>query len=288
MRAAWVNLGRMLDEPDIITSRSNARVKELRTALSGKAARTGDLLGVEGLQLIGELHRSGGALETLFVREGSEAALEVGWPSELRPQQTITFSREAFDSAVSTATPQGIAATWRIAEPTYSPGSHDCTLVLENLQDPGNLGTLLRTAEAFGIAAVLATPATANQWNPKVVRASAGSVFRVPVLRASLEDHMAALHARGTRTFAAVSSFLHAKPGETVPATSLAYDADFSGPCALFIGNEGAGLTDAARALADVQVRIPCATESLNAAVAGSVLMYEAMRQRKQRGDRHS
>ena len=159
-----------------------------------------------------------------------------------------------------------------------------CVLLLENLQDPGNLGTLLRSAEAFGITAVLVTETTANQWNPKVVRASAGSVFRLPTLRSTLEEHMEHLRADGLRTFAAVSSFIDREHEEESKPTSLSYDAKFTEPCALLIGNEGAGLTAAARKLSDEQVRIPCTTESLNAAVAGSVLMYEVLRQ----GDRHS
>lgn len=276
----WVHLGRMPDAPAIITSRSNLRVKELRAAVSGKAATNGDLLGIEGLQLIGELHKSGGVFETIYVREGSEAAMEVGWPSRLRAEQTVILSREAFDSAVTTATPQGIAATWKICEPVAAGVVSGCLLLLENLQDPGNLGTLLRSAEAFGITAVLTTHATVNQWNPKVVRSSAGSVFRLPVVRATLEEHINHLHAKGVRTFAAVSSFIRPQHGEGHAPTSLAYDAVFTEPCALLIGNEGGGLSDAAQRVADEHVRIPCATESLNAAVAGSVLMYEVMRQR--------
>ena len=280
----WVHLERMPATAAAITSRSNARVKELRAALSGKASGTGDLLGIEGLQLIGELHKSGASLDTLYVREGSETMLEVGWPSALRFAQRVTLSHAAFDSAVTTATPQGIAATWKITEPALAPGPHGSVLLLESLADPGNLGTLLRSAEAFGIAAVLVTPATANQWNPKVVRASAGSVFRLPVVRSTLEEHIGVLRAQGVRSFAAVSTFLRARGGERSPVTALAYDADLTGPVAILIGNEGAGLSDAAREMADVQVRIPCAAESLNAAVAGSVLMYEVLRQREKRG----
>ena len=279
----WVHLERMPDAPAMITSRSNLRVKELRAAVSGKATTNGDLLGIEGLQLIGELHKSGGVFETIYVREGSEAAMEVGWPSRLRAGQTMRLSRAAFDSAVTTATPQGIAATWKIREPVAAEAISGCLLLLENLQDPGNLGTLLRSAEAFGITAVLTTHATVNQWNPKVVRSSAGSVFRLPVVRATLEKHINHLRANGVRTFAAVSSFPGAEHEGPSPTMSLAYDAKLVEPCALLIGNEGGGLSDAARKLADEQVRIPCATESLNAAVAGSVLMYEVMRQRDQR-----
>ena len=282
--------------PPPITSRSNARVKELRQSLSGQARRTGDLLGVEGLHLVGELHKSGHSFETLYLREGGESVIEVGWPANLRTQQWLVLSRDVFDSSVTTATPQGIAATWAIREPAPASLSPGIVLVLEDLQDPGNLGTLIRSAEAFGVGAVMVTPATANQWNPKVVRSSAGSVFRMPLVREPLQEIVAALRGKSVHIFAAVGSFIgehvmaarHGvltgrQPGDLslrngYPA-SRSQDTDFLQPCAILIGNEGAGLSSAARAFADEQVQIPCNAESLNAAVAGSVLMYEAMRQ---------
>ena len=280
-----------------ITSRSNPRVKALRLSLSGKASQAGDLLGIEGLHLIGELHASGHNFEAVYVREGSESALEVGWPSRLRAGEHVILSRDVFDSAVTTATPQGIAATWLIRDPSRPEGARNGNvLVLENLQDPGNVGTLIRSAEAFGFDHVIATQATTNHWNPKVVRSSAGSVFRLPVLHKAIEEAAAQFRRDGTRLFAAVGAFLgahtpgrpleslHGRPENTISdgqfRASLSLDADFVEPCAILIGNEGAGLSSAARALCDEQVRIPCAVESLNAAVAGSVLMYEVTRQR--------
>lgn len=283
--------------PVPITSRSNARVKALRASLSGKASQPGDLLGIEGLHLIGELHAAGHHFETVYLREGSESVLEVGWPSRLRAGEHVVLSRDVFDSALTTATPQGIAATWLIREPSMpSDPQNGNVLVLEGLQDPGNVGTLIRSAEAFGFQHIVATHATANQWNPKVVRSSAGSVFRLPVLRQGIEEAAVDFRRSGTRLFAAVGAFigepatgaplasLHGRePDSLRPAAfraSLSGDADFTEPCAILIGNEGAGLSSAARSLADEQVRIPCAVESLNAAVAGSVLMYEVTRQR--------
>lgn len=281
--------------PPAITSRTNARVKALRASLNGEAAGAGDLLGVEGLHLIGELHKAGHSFETVYVRDDSESLLEQGWPSKLRAAQWAVLSRDVFDSAVTTATPQGLAATWMVREPTPPLEAPALTLVLENLQDPGNVGTLLRSAEAFGAGQVLLTPGSASQWSPKVVRSSAGSVFRVPVVRGALPELLQGLRARGVRIFAAVGSFMgahvlaaphgvltarqpDAAGGNGYPA-SLSMHTDFTSPCAILIGNEGAGLSDEARQLADEQVQIPCQTESLNAAVAGSVLLYEVQRQ---------
>ena len=254
--------------PAPITSRSNARVKALRAAFSGEATRSGDRLGIEGETLIAEALRSGLALEAVYIREGSESALD---RLAIGPQTVVVLSRDVFSSAVDTTSPQGIAATLAIpalAAPDLSaPAIH---LVIESLQDPGNLGTLLRSAEAFGIAHVFTTPDTVNPWNPKAVRASAGSVFRVPVTRRPLPEIAAAYKAAGIQLFAAVARSANATP---------TMDAFLIAPCALMVGNEGAGLSAQALALADAHIHIPCAVESLNAAIAGSTLMYEASRQ---------
>jgi RNA methyltransferase, TrmH family len=297
--------------PPPITSRTNARVKSLRASLSGKPSQPGDLLGVEGSHLITELHKSGQSFDTMFIREGSESILQTGWPKDIRAANWAVLSRDVFDSAMTTASPQGIAATWIIREPAADTKHPTNVLILEDLQDPGNLGTLIRSAVSFGFGCVMVTPGTASQWNPKVVRSSAGSVFRMPVQRAPIKKITSNLHNDGVRIFAAVASFetpftiaaphgvLTGRRADTpgsggyidhgLPsspdgyAASFAEDTDFVQPCAILIGNEGAGLSREARALADEQVMIPCNWESLNAAVAGSVLMYEVSRQIKLR-----
>jgi TrmH family RNA methyltransferase len=258
--------------PAPITSKSNARVKALRASFSGKPSQPGDLLGLEGEHLIAEAIRSGLTLETLFLREGSEDVLDRPALAALNTHDTLTLSRDVFSSAVETASPQGIAATLLIpgiAPPAPQPRS--ITLILESLQDPGNLGTLIRSAEAFGARQIFLTSDTVNPWNPKVVRASAGSVFRMPIARAPLAQIAAQLKQQGTILYAAV-----AQPGNSVSLL----DTAFAPHAAILIGNEGAGLTAEALALAEVRVRIPCAVESLNAAIAGSTLLYEALRQR--------
>ena len=150
-------------------------------------------------------------------------------------------------------------------------------LIAAGLQDPGNMGTLVRSAEAFGATGVLATPGTVSAWNQKAMRASVGSVFRVPVVAVGLED-VATLKGRGVRLLAAV--------GTDDAGTTAAQDMDFTGPCAVMIGNEGAGLAAEWMEVADGRVTIPYpgAVESLNAAVAGSLLLYEVSRQRSSSG----
>ena len=258
--------------PPPITSRSNDRVKALRAALSGEPREPGEIIGIEGQTLIAEALRSKCSFDTVYVREGSEALLEVAELAGLEPRSWAVLSREVFSSAVGTSSPQGIAATLTIPDllgpdVPLRPGT---LLVLEDLQDPGNLGTLLRSAEAFSVRQVFVSPATANQWNPKVIRASAGSVFRVPVQRSSLADIKGWLRGSGVRLLAAVARSEEA---------TYSFGTDLRTRCAIMIGNEGAGLSAEALAMADARVYIPCAVESLNAAVAGSTLLYEALRQ---------
>ena len=187
----------------------------------------------------------------------------------------MRLTDEVFASVVETQSPQGVAAL--IVPPV--PSIEDIlvrtplVLIAAGLQDPGNLGTLVRSAEAFGATGVLTTPGTVSAWNQKALRASVGSVFRMPVVAATLED-VAALKSRGLRLLAAVGAHEFGVPA--------AHATDFTAPCALLIGNEGAGLSQEWLALADGRVTIPCPgpVESLNAAVAGSLLLYEASRQR--------
>ncbi len=294
--------------PPPITSRTNARVKALRASLSGEVRKPGDLLGLEGQNLIFEAHGAGYAFDELFLREGSEALLrESPWLSELRVGHRVVLSRDVFDSTVTTRSPQGVAATCILRELPSRALEPTNTLVLEKIQDPGNLGTLLRSAEAFGVPRVMVTPDTASQWNGKVVRAGAGAVLRTPVQRAPIEELLAQLRAEDTRIFAAVAHFSlpvnRAAPHGVLTgrrsiadapeherqlfssfnqglAASVSYDTDFEHPCAILIGNEGSGLSEKALSMADEQVVIPAGvSESLNAAVAGSILMYESMRQ---------
>jgi TrmH family RNA methyltransferase len=254
-----------------ITSRTNARVKALRAAFTGEARRPGDLVGLEGEHLIAEALRSNLPLETVFLREGSEPTLDRPALAGLPTHNLVVLSHDVFASAVATASPQGIAAT--LAIPALAP--HALTrpavhLVLESIQDPGNLGTLIRSAEAFGIAQLWLTPDTVNPWNPKAVRASAGSVFRLPIVRDTLASIVAQLQAASVPLHAAVAESTQAIPS---------MEAHLLAPCALLIGNEGAGLSTEALALATSHIHIPCAVESLNAAIAGSLLMYESLRQ---------
>lgn len=251
----------------MITSRQNARVRLLRTALAGNGAK--DVVAIESPHLLREaLQAAEVTVLTVFVRE-DRAELLQDLPAHVEP---ILLSREVFASIAATEQSQGVAALIARPEMRFLPRAGQLLLLLEEVQDPGNVGTLVRSAEAFGAAAVLVTPGTADIWNGKALRASAGAAFRVPVVRWS-EPVSAALRKLDLRLLAAVAERDGALPAKAVALT---------GGCVLAVGNEGRGISAEILRLADGRITLPMAgpTESLNAAVAGSILLYEAARQR--------
>lgn len=253
--------------PEVITSRHNSRVRALRAALAGRPE--GDLLAIESPHLLREaLASSSVELATVFVREDRQALLADTPPDVER----VVLSREAFDSVAATEQSQGVAALIARPEWRFLPRPGQLLLLLDGVQDPGNVGTLLRSAEAFGAAAMLVTEGTADVWNGKALRASAGAAFRLPVLRWTPQLH-GALRTLGVRLLAAVPQQAGAI---TIPQSNLTTG------CVLAIGSEGKGLSPALLAVADGRVTLPMLgrTESLNAGVAGSILLYEAARQR--------
>jgi len=189
--------------------------------------------------------------------------------------ETVLLPNEVFDSAVATETPQGVAALVKVRGFTlddvlrpYPP----LVVVLSGIRDPGNVGTMLRSAEAFGASGVLLGEGTVSQFNSKAVRASAGSVFRVPVVTVKLGEAIPRLRQAGLRLLAT-----SAHGGTQADQTNLALSLAF------FIGNEGSGLPRELMSQMDETVVVPHAgqVESLNAAVAVSVLLYESARQRR-------
>ena len=186
----------------------------------------------------------------------------------------MSCQTEVFSSAVVTESPQGIAA---LVEPKnfcledILCAESPLIVVAAGLQDPGNLGTLIRSAEAFGACGVITLPGTVNPWNPKTLRASSGSAFRLPVIAATPDEVFVTLRHSEVRVLAAIAD-----------TSSEASKTDLTRPSALLIGNEGSGLSADLLSKADGKVSIPCPgpVESLNAAVAASILLYEASRQR--------
>ena len=259
----------------IVQSRQNARVKELRAAFTRAVRTESGLLAIEGEHLIGEALASGLEPATVFVQNGSESLLDhLGIPQNT---EVLALPREIFASAVHTESPQGIAALVRPRQFTLDEvlaRPSPLILVAVGLQDPGNLGTLIRSAEAFGATGYLTLSGTVSLDNQKTLRASAGSIFRLPGLSIG-EDHLFhELHRRKIKTIAAVAS--HGEP---------LTQHDLTQPTAILIGNEGSGIPSEILRRVDARVTIPTPgpVESLNAAVAGSILLYEAARKRANR-----
>ncbi|MBW4029497.1 MAG: RNA methyltransferase [Acidobacteria bacterium] len=186
--------------------------------------------------------------------------------------RVVTLAPGVLERIADAQTPQPLLATVRFTlselADVRAPG---LVLVLDNVRDPGNAGTIIRSGEAAGAVAVVLSGDCVDPFNPKTLRASAGAVFHVPLVVASLEATLSHFAARGVRTFATV-----VRGGTPYRA------ADLSGACAVVIGNEATGLDEGAVARCDAALSIPMVgrSESLNAGVAASLIAFEALRQR--------
>jgi TrmH family RNA methyltransferase len=263
-----------------VEGRHNSLVKTLRQSFA-HAERTdeGDCA-IEGLRIVEEAIRSGLRFKAVFFKESAQNLAERLLPQIGANVDTLLLPDKLFDPVVPSETPQGVAALVRLKDFTLDAVIERMNVgpvvVLAGLQDPGNLGTILRSAEAFGSAGAVLGEGTVSPFNSKVIRASAGSVFRFPVVAAKaaggMESICAKLKSEGVRLIATSSH----------KGTPLDH-ANLSGPVAVFIGSEGSGLPRGLIAQLDETVAIPHTpqVESLNAGVAGSIVLYEAARQRR-------
>lgn len=265
-----------------IEGRHNPLVKELRQAFGrGERKEAGDCA-IEGVRIVEEAIRSGLRFRAVFFRESAQNLSERLLPQIGSQVETLLIPDKIFDAAVPSDTPQGIAAFVKLRECSLDDILERLqigpVMVVVGLQDPGNLGTILRSAEAFGSAGVVLGEGTVSAFNSKVIRASAGSIFRLPVVlgksAGGLEEIIAKLRAQSVRLIATSSH----------KGTPLD-EARLTGPSAIFIGREGSGLPRHFMAQVDELVAIPHTpqVESLNAGVAGSIVLYEAARQRRER-----
>ena len=261
--------------PPAITSRTNANVKALRAAFSGKASRAGEVVGIEGEKSVLEAWKAGLRFECLaFVSAPDVEEAYAGIVANVRPHVALTLTPEVMASVVDTGSSPAVAGSVMIPEKERQGPPSRIFLLLEEIQDPGNVGTLLRSAEAFGVERVYLSPGCANPWSPKVIRSSAGSIFRQPLRRQSMPAAIAELKSEGVRVLGAVARGRGA---------SVSLAVDLASPIAFVIGNEGSGLSTEVLSSVEEKVYVPCLTESLNAAVAGSVLLYDALSQSVQR-----
>jgi TrmH family RNA methyltransferase len=262
-----------------VESRQNSLVKDLRKAFSHGQPTEQGFIAIEGLRIIEEAIRSGLRFQTMFFSESGRAQAARLQPQVSSHTEMLLLPDDVFASAVSTESPQGVAALVKLKaaklDDLLEAVSDDFLLAgVGGIQDPGNLGTIIRSAEAFGARGVLLGEKTVSCWNAKTVRASAGSVFREPLVQVQLGETIALLKQRGIRVLAGSSH--KGKPVQEV---------DLTGPLALLVGNEGAGLPPEILAQADELARIPhsARVESLNAGIAASVMLYEAARQRQKK-----
>ncbi len=260
-------------KPQLITSRENPRVRWAKRLLQRRTRLEEGLLLVEGVRLLGDAWAAGVRPLELFY---DPAALQRNAAGQaLLAQMTaagvdaLALAPAVFAELSETVTPQGVAAVLPLPVPP-PPALPSLALLLDGVRDPGNAGTLLRTAEAVGAAPALFGPGTVDPFNGKVVRAGMGAHFRLPIVEFAEWEELPTLLPGVALYVAAMEA-------------PLAYDAvDWRAPSALVVGGEAEGASPAARARA-TPIAIPMlgGAESLNAAMAGAVILFEAARQRR-------
>lgn len=265
-----------MKQKDVISSLSNSRVKNLcLLQRKAKSREEQGLFVVEGPKMLMEAQELGILCNTYVSESFYQDKLKED-PLYFEGLDYDILTDGVFKEVSDTKTPQGILGTVKRADYELEhllSAPRPLLLLLENIQDPGNLGTMIRTAEGAGVTGVICSNTTVDLYNPKVVRSTMGSIFRVPFYQSS--DFIDTLHRvkeRGITIYAAHLS------GNT-------YDMEegFYQKCAFLIGNEANGLSEEASKQADRLIKIPMEgkVESLNAAVAAAILMYEAARQRR-------
>jgi len=261
-------------KPETIASSANPLIKDVRRALARGGLTSQGWCVAETIHLLEEALRSRCAVKQVLAAESARDRLPA-----LGGIRLAILPDELLQKVSGTETSQGVIALveppeWRM---TQLFDGRALVVVLDGLQDPGNAGAIVRAAEAFGATGAIFLKGTASPFNPKTLRASAGSLFRVPFLHGmDLEIARAAIEEHRVKLYAAVPS----RSGASVCAVA---DADLNEACALIVGNEGRGVSREWLGVA-VGVSIPTvAVESLNAAMAAGILLYEARRQRSSR-----
>lgn len=259
-----------------VASRYNERLREVaRLIASSRDRRKSGRCVLEGVHLVEVYCARIGDPETLVVVDAASARPEVAaLIARVPAARTIAVTPALFAEIATSPADVGVLAVVATPRPSLPPPADFC-LLLENVQDPGNVGSIIRTAAAAGVGQVLLSRYCAFAWSPKVLRAAQGAHFLTTLVEdVDLQAWVASFRATGGRVVAAV----------VTDATPL-YRVDLRGALAIAVGSEGAGLTEGFAALADQRVTIPMApgNESLNAAAAAAVILFEGVRQRAQR-----
>lgn len=255
----------------MISSADNKQVKEvIKLNQKGRARKEAGVFVIEGEHLFSEVSIE--EIVKVYVAESfKDESKRLKEIEKTNPSLIEVVADEVFKKMTDTLTPQGVLCIvkqrkYNLSDMLKNVNTRPLFLVLEGVQDPGNLGTIMRTAEGAGASGIIMSKETVDLYNPKTVRSTMGSIFRVPFLYTDdLKASIGELKAAGIPCFAA-----HLKGKKSYK------DVDYSRGAAFFIGNEGNGLTDETAALADEYVIIPMQgkLESLNAAVSAALLMY--------------
>ena len=254
-----------------VNSRDNPAYKAMHRLVSKSSERKASGMSVlDGAHLVRAFLESGRTPEAVMVnRAGAEDAEIIALVRRSAPAPVTQLSDPLFDSLSTVESPTGIIASVLTPTPRAVSGEAPLVLLLENVQDPGNVGTLLRSAAGAGAGHVLLSPQCAFAWSPKVLRAAMGAHFALNILEGA--------DLRGfAEGYKGTVIALMGREGASL------YDLDLRGPCAFVVGNEGAGISAGVAGSATVRASIPTTgrVESLNAGVAGSVALFECMRQR--------
>jgi len=253
----------------MITSSQNSKIKLVRALLGrAKERRDANAFVAEGVRLVEEAATRDWRFETVLYDESlNERGKSLIEKLRSRGVETEEVSEELMKKLSDTETPQGVLAILQISNLPIS-NSLDFILIPDQIRDPGNLGTLLRTAAATGVQAVLLSPETTDAFAPKVVRSGMGAHFRLPIHSMAWDEIYAQTNG--------LQIYLADMNGQSC------WETDLRQPLALIIGSESEGASEEARKLTMQKISIPMVgnVESLNAGVAGSVLMFEVVRQR--------
>ena len=263
----------------MITSYSNGSVREvIQLNQKAKARDKQDLFVAEGVKMFAEAPVD--RIIRVYIARRAEAQLRSTYGEKLDRLRVDIVADDVFDKMSDTKTPQGVLCLvrqfhYKIEEILAAPKNktHALFMILEDLQDPGNLGTVFRTGEGCGVSGIVMSSRTADVYNPKVIRSTMGSVYRVPFLYA--DDLCVAIRTLQKHNVSVYAAHLG--------GTKFYDECDYRGGTAFLIGNEGNGLRKETAQCADDLIKIPMegSVESLNAAVASSILLYEAYRQRR-------
>lgn len=258
----------------LISSSSNPKIQRVRGLLTRRQDRMEQhSFVIEGVRLVEEALIAGWTPEWVFyTNQVSERGMEIVNVFRARGTDVFEIAPAILNQVTETDSPQGLLAIFQQRELPV-PNKPDFLLVADNIRDPGNLGTLLRSATAAGVQAVLLTPGTTDAFSPKVLRAGMGAHFRLPVLN---------------RTWDAITTLIHHNQLAVILAEAsvgtTCWDLNLCAPLALIIGSEADGPSQMSRFLATHTITIPMPgkSESLNAAIAASILLFEIVRQRRQ------